>query len=100
VSVEDQQRADERIPLLLQTPAAVRLLSCEPCLKPSILTVGEICTEYGEIVTYSALAASAHCACCVEWDEPVAWGPLHWAILGERAARTRDRAPSSGSATY
>jgi protein gp37 len=33
-SVEDQQRADERIPLLLQTPAAVRFLSCEPLLGP------------------------------------------------------------------
>lgn len=34
VSVEDQQRADERIPLLLQAPAAVRFLSCEPLLGP------------------------------------------------------------------
>lgn len=34
VSVEDQRRADERIPLLLQTPAAVRFLSCEPLLEP------------------------------------------------------------------
>jgi len=33
VSVEDQQRADERIPLLLQTPAAVRWLSVEPMLE-------------------------------------------------------------------
>ena len=32
VSVEDQAAADERIPLLLQTPAAVRFLSCEPLL--------------------------------------------------------------------
>lgn len=32
VSVEDQRRADERIPLLLRTPAAVRWLSCEPLL--------------------------------------------------------------------
>lgn len=32
VSVEDQARADERIPLLLQTPAAVRFVSCEPLL--------------------------------------------------------------------
>lgn len=32
VSVEDQKSADERIPLLLQTPAAVRWLSCEPLL--------------------------------------------------------------------
>lgn len=34
VSVEDQQRADERIPLLTSTPAAVRFLSCEPLLGP------------------------------------------------------------------
>jgi protein gp37 len=32
VSVEDQQTAVERIPLLMQTPAAVRWLSCEPLL--------------------------------------------------------------------
>ena len=32
VSVEDQQRADERIPDLVATPAAVRFLSCEPLL--------------------------------------------------------------------
>lgn len=34
VSVEDQKRADERIQLLLQTPATVRFLSCEPLLGP------------------------------------------------------------------
>lgn len=34
VSVEDQKAADERIPLLLQTPAALRFLSCEPLLGP------------------------------------------------------------------
>jgi protein gp37 len=34
VSVEDQQRADLRIPALLDTPAAVRWLSCEPLLGP------------------------------------------------------------------
>lgn len=33
-SVEDQQRADQRIPLLLETPAAMRFLSCEPLLGP------------------------------------------------------------------
>ncbi len=32
VSVEDQKTADERIPLLLQTPAAVRFVSYEPAL--------------------------------------------------------------------
>jgi protein gp37 len=34
VSVEDQRAADERIPELLATPAAVRFLSCEPLLGP------------------------------------------------------------------
>ena len=34
VSVEDQATADERIPLLLQTPAAVRWVSAEPLLGP------------------------------------------------------------------
>lgn len=34
VSVEDQATADARIPLLLQTPAAKRFLSCEPLLGP------------------------------------------------------------------
>jgi len=34
VSAENQKAADERIPLLLQTPAAVRFLSCEPLLGP------------------------------------------------------------------
>ena len=34
VSVEDQERADERIPLLLKTPAAVRWFSAEPLLGP------------------------------------------------------------------
>jgi protein gp37 len=32
VSVEDQKTADERIPLLLQTPAALRFVSVEPML--------------------------------------------------------------------
>jgi protein gp37 len=38
VSVEDQKRADLRIPALVDTPAAVRFLSCEPLLGPVDLT--------------------------------------------------------------
>ena len=33
VSVEDQRRANERIPVLLETPAAVRWISAEPLLE-------------------------------------------------------------------
>lgn len=39
VSVEDQQRADERIPDLLATPAAVRWISAEPLLGPVDLQI-------------------------------------------------------------
>jgi protein gp37 len=46
-SVEDQQRADERIPHLLTIPARVRFLSCEPLLGPvdlsAYLTACEWC---------------------------------------------------------
>jgi len=38
VSVEDQKWANTRIPALLDTPAAVRFLSCEPLLGPVDLT--------------------------------------------------------------
>lgn len=34
VSVEDQERADHRIPILLDTPAALRWISAEPLLGP------------------------------------------------------------------
>jgi len=40
VSVEDQKTADERIPLLLGTPAAVRWISAEPLLGPIRLDGG------------------------------------------------------------
>lgn len=45
VSVDDQQRADERIPLLLHTPAAVRYISAEPLLGPLDLRpwLGRVC---------------------------------------------------------
>lgn len=39
VTVEDQQRADLRIPALLDTPAAVRFLSCEPL-------IGSVCLDW------------------------------------------------------
>jgi len=38
VTAENQQRADERIPILLQIPAAVRFVSVEPMLGPINLT--------------------------------------------------------------
>jgi protein gp37 len=43
VSVENQEQADLRIPLLLDTPAAVRFLSVEPLLAPVSLRFHKIC---------------------------------------------------------
>lgn len=41
-SVENQAAANERIPLLLLTPAAVRFLSCEPLLERVVLAVSAL----------------------------------------------------------
>ena len=48
VSVENQKFADERIPLLLQTPAAVRFISAEPLLGPIRLDHVPIETRKGD----------------------------------------------------
>lgn len=42
VSIEDQKRADERIPVLMQTPAALRWVSAEPLLGPVDLDCPDI----------------------------------------------------------
>jgi protein gp37 len=50
-SVEDQAAADERIPYLLRTPAAVRFVSCEPLIGPvdleSVPLPGFVAGHYG-----------------------------------------------------
>lgn len=58
VTVEDQATADERIPLLLQTPAAVRFVSYEPALGPvdfTRLTILEPLPPHGPGVWLNAL---------------------------------------------
>lgn len=72
VSVEDQPTADERIPLLLQTPAAVRFVSCEPLLGPIDFGVddGPACCDGG--------TAESPCGChgahfIFPMDENINW---------------------------
>ncbi|MBD6620016.1 phage Gp37/Gp68 family protein [Komarekiella sp. 'clone 1'] len=72
ISTENQAMADKRIPILLQIPAAVRFLSCEPLL---------------ENIQLSAIADS-------NWQHNLSWHPgqpmgtidplpqLSWVILG------------------
>lgn len=65
VSVENQAAADERIPELLATPAAVRLLSCEPLLESLDLTdclgVWTHCPDCGRGVSIDEDGCCATC---------------------------------------
>lgn len=67
VTVENQHFAHERIPLLLDTPAAVRFLSCEPLLEP-IEIDGYMMTWAGDNEDASLI--------------PYARPPIQWVIVG------------------
>lgn len=68
-SVEDQQRADDRIPQLLRCPAAVRFLSAEPLLGPIQLRTGVYNMPItGETRTYEARGTTLD--------------GIHWVIVG------------------
>jgi protein gp37 len=89
VSVENQRWADIRIPALLETPAAVRFLSCEPLLGPIDLW-GPIVPGLGRPkLTYwldgrpyfdEAKATTTHTGLTMA---PLSTGPrLDWVIVG------------------
>lgn len=71
VSVEDQQRADDRIPALLETPAAVRFLSCEPLLS-SVDLAGHLVGHEVHGIDLSREVGSKVGA-CIGWTPPVDW---------------------------
>jgi len=68
VSVENQDAAEKRIPHLLNTPAAVRFLSCEPLLGE--VNLRHIQTDNGAIDSLQPTKAKA--------TEP----RIHWVIVG------------------
>lgn len=72
VSVENQELADKRIPLLLETPAAVRFLSCEPLLGGIDLSI----VPRPDHFNYQPRG----------WDN---WWPrhIHWVIVGGESGR-------------
>jgi protein gp37 len=90
-SVEDQERADERVPHLLAAPAAVRWLSCEPLLGPVDLTkVDAMLFRGAELV--NALTGTA-----MDFlGEPVGRVPkLDWVVVGgESGPRSRPMHPA------
>ena len=71
-SVEDQRRADERIPHLLATPAAVRFISAEPLLGP--LSIEHYLSEIEAGVDLSAEVGGGS----YKW----VWPGLDWVIVG------------------
>ena len=79
VSVEDQANAERRIPLLLDTPAAVRWISAEPLLGPIDLT--RLKTE--ELTWQDALNGRAHSAQSTWRYEP----KLDWVVVGGESGR-------------
>ena len=79
VSVENQEAADERIPELLATPAAVRFLSCEPLLGPIDLDRPrcDVCGEETPIVETEGGGGSI--PWCSEHEQEGSYG--HWLHL-------------------
>lgn len=68
ISVEDQKSANERIPLLLNVPAKVRFLSCEPLLENIDLRLHEKWCKIPD--------QDYHVDCDIKADH------LHWIIIG------------------
>lgn len=97
-STERQQEADERIPDLLQTPAAVRFISAEPLLGPidlEALAWPKQCDCRDEHApSFNALNQSIFCDGCCEGPERIAIGKLGWVIVGgESGADARPMHP-------
>jgi protein gp37 len=78
VSVEDQATADERIPLLLQTPAAVRWVSYEPALGPVDFEAIRVPLAGESYMVRSALHATDGLNRCDGIDQ----SRLDWIVVG------------------
>ena len=101
VSVEDQASADERIPLLLQTPAAVRWISAEPLLGPVDLSRLDTPVTGAGSSQPAAPPTWRHVDALSGWDGHLDWkgrgagvsGPkLDWVVAGGESG-PRARAP-------
>lgn len=86
-SVEDQTRADERIPLLLNIPAKVRFLSMEPLLGPVDLAGMDFITAKAGLKSYPFNLPK-------ESRSSVLYG-IHWVIVGgESGSKARPMNPA------
>jgi protein gp37 len=82
VSVEDQTRADERIPLLLDTPAAVRFISAEPLLGAVDISYWLRRFNHQEMGLHDDPMAAALLNQGIEDGNAFAQPALHWVIVG------------------
>lgn len=80
VSVEDQTRAEERIPVLLDTPAAVRWISAEPLLGPVDFT--SIDTGFGWVDSLQGYIRYPTATLGHFLNEPIDWPRLDWIVAG------------------
>jgi protein gp37 len=79
VTAENQQAADERIPLLLQCPATVRFVSCEPLLGPIDFDYDTDICQCGDYVKNHG-PGSSHTA--VPMIDSYLHDGLDWVIVG------------------
>jgi protein gp37 len=79
VSVEDQKWAEQRIPLLLNTPAQVRFLSCEPLLGAVDLTRWLFADDGGALVQF---ARRLKLISRGQWTGRGEQPAIHWVIVG------------------
>jgi len=88
VSVENQQAANDRIPLLARTPAAFRFISCEPLLGPIKITFASgsmnlkciMCSGTGTI----HISNQSCIRCNGTGQNPAA---IHWVICGGESGK-------------
>ena len=105
VSVENQRWADERIPILLDTPAVVRFLACEPLLSGLDLrhlrcNIGESVDMVLDAFTGRAAAAWSGRATAINLDAPVRTGRIDWLICGGESGGPEKRRLVEQYASY
>lgn len=85
VSVENQTTADERIPHLLRTPAAVRFLSCEPLIA-SVENLPGLVKGFCPVHDFDSGFCHGNCP----HDQRISWVIVGCESRGSRAGRFAD----------
>ena len=99
VTAENQQRADERIPVLLQIPAAVRFVSVEPMLSPvRLILARRYCTNCNYLHWSYNPAGSGfvykevycpECGFAYGYHSPEGNSSIDWVICGSESGQNR-----------